>query len=183
MRITGTVQTVDLSDTSIAGDMRSVYSKTADMVARRELLRALDNPNTMSQVARHDPATTGGGGTAHRTVAEVFAGMGMGLSERLNANAADIKAEVKSPVTAAKGKKGKGSAAAVDSSRMATAIAFNALVKKHSSAASLVVTNLPLMRSVDYASDFVGYVETMLEGVGAVLMIRGAGKEVVTTYG
>ena len=60
--------TVDLSDTSIAGDMRAVYSKTADMLARRELLRALDNPNTMSQAVRHKDAEKG---TAHRTVAEV----------------------------------------------------------------------------------------------------------------
>ncbi|GMI01166.1 hypothetical protein TrST_g824 [Triparma strigata] len=177
VRIEASVTTVDLSDTSIAGDMRQVYSKTADMQARRELLRNLDNPSTLSQAAgRHAEPSS------HKTIAEVFSGMGMGLSQRAIANESDI---AKSPIQPAEVKEArtKNNAKNLDEARMTTAVAFNKLVMKHSKDAKLVVTNLPLMRSVEYATDFVGYVETMLEGVDNAVMIRGAGKEVVTTYG
>ena len=178
VRIVADVITVDMSDTNIAGDMRHVYSKTADMQKRRELLRALENPSTMSQVARHSIAEQ----THHKTIAEVFSGIG--FSERGNK-----KKEETSPMVEAAKKEddAKAKEAArklnVDEARMKTAVAFNRCILQHSKKSELVVTNLPLMRSVEHATDFCGYVEVMLEGVECALLVRGAGQEVVTTYG
>jgi potassium/chloride transporter 4/5/6 len=180
VRIVAEVCTVDLSDTNIAGDMRHVYSKTADMQKRRELLRALENPSTMSQAARHSMAEE----TGHKTIAEVFSGFG--FSERAKATKEAAQA---SPL--AEENKRKDSAKALlaskklnlDSARMKTAVAFNRCILQHSEGSELVVTNLPLMRSVEHATDFCGYVDVMLEGVKAALLVRGAGQEVVTTYG
>ena len=178
VRIAAEIFTVDLSDTNIAGDMRHVYSKTVDMQKRRELLRALENPSTMSQVARHSLADE----TSHKTIAEVFSGFG--FSERATAK------EVQSTPLMEENKKAdevKAKEVAkkmnVDEARMKTAVAFNRCIMQYSSESDLVVTNLPLMRSVEHATDFCGYVDVMLEGVKCALLVRGAGQEVVTTYG
>lgn len=52
----------------------------------------------------------------------------------------------------------------------------------HSSGAALVVTNLPYMTHLPPAF-FVDYVDVMTDGLGAVLLVRGSGQEVVTKYG
>ena len=185
VRIVAEVKTVDLSDTSIAGDMRQVYTKTVDMKKRREFLRALENPATMSQNARHSNAAhaspTGDVTTGHATIAEVFAGVispqklnPMKVKERTPSIAEGVKDE---DVTA------KSKEMDIDEKRMRTAMAFNRVLTNHSEKSKLIVTNLPLMRSVEDASDFCGYVDVMTEGLGSILMIRGAGEEVVTTYG
>ena len=48
--------------------------------------------------------------------------------------------------------------------------------------AALVVTNLPYMTHLPPAF-FVDYVDAMTDGLGAVLLVRGSGQEVVTKYG
>jgi len=180
VRIVAEVCTVDLSDTNIAGDMRHVYSKTADMQKRRELLRALENPSTLSQVARHSLHDE----TSHKTIAEVFSGFG--FSERGNKT---VKPNEPSLITPQQKKDDEAKAKAtakklnLDEARMKTAVAFNRCIMQYSKGSELVVTNLPLMRSVEHSTDFCGYVDVMLEGVGCALLVRGAGQEVVTTYG
>ena len=56
VRISAVIETVDLSNTDIALDMRKVYSRTIDMRKRRELLRNLENllfsPNLCRAVNR-----------------------------------------------------------------------------------------------------------------------------------
>ena len=60
--------------------------------------------------------------------------------------------------------------------------ALNAKMRRHSSGAALVVTNLPYMTHLPPAF-FVDYVDAMTDGLGAVLLVRGSGQEVVTKYG
>ena len=55
-------------------------------------------------------------------------------------------------------------------------------MRRHSSGAALVVTNLPYMTHLPPAF-FVDYVDAMTDGLGAVLLVRGSGQEVVTKYG
>ena len=55
-------------------------------------------------------------------------------------------------------------------------------VSEACSGAALVVTNLPYMTHLPPAF-FVDYVDAMTDGLGAVLLVRGSGQEVVTKYG
>ena len=50
-------------------------------------------------------------------------------------------------------------------------------MRRHSSGAALVVTNLPYMTHLPPAF-FVDYVDAMTDGLGAVLLVRGSGQEV-----
>jgi hypothetical protein len=58
-----------------------------------------------------------------------------------------------------------------------TAKASNQALKQFSSCASLVVTNLPLIRTKEPAQDFFDYVDAM-----NMLFVQGSGIEVITTY-
>lgn len=72
--------------------------------------------------------------------------------------------------------------------RSKTAKVFNQALHKYSQAADLIVTNMPLIRSTPgsisnkNSSDFLGYVDSMTKGFDNVLLIRGSGAEVITTY-
>lgn len=66
-------------------------------------------------------------------------------------------------------------------SRLQTVKAFNSELLKHSSFANLVVTNMPLIRS-ETSSEFLEYVDLMTKDIDNVLLIRGSGAEVITTY-
>ena len=67
--------------------------------------------------------------------------------------------------------------------RAETALAFNSLLRLHSSRANLVVTNLPLIRGGGWPpSDFFKYVDKLTDGLDNVLLVRGSGTEVITTY-
>jgi len=57
------------------------------------------------------------------------------------------------------------------------------MVKIFSKDAKLIVTNLPLIDDTTDSEDFFSYVETMSEGIDNMLLVRGAGEEVITTYG
>ena len=65
--------------------------------------------------------------------------------------------------------------------RIRNASAINEVMRLHSSCSNLVVTNMPHILS-QYSCDFFEYVDTMCEGLDNVLLVRGSGKEVVTTY-
>ncbi len=54
---------------------------------------------------------------------------------------------------------------------------FNKMLKKHSSESNLIVTNMPKL-----FPNFFDYVDTMCEGLNNVLLVKGSGKEVITTY-
>ena len=69
----------------------------------------------------------------------------------------------------------------IDESRMAQAVRLNEMILKHSRDAHLVVTNLPRAKGV-VASDFMEYVNVITEGLDYVLLLRGSGSEVVTTF-
>jgi len=54
---------------------------------------------------------------------------------------------------------------------------FNEMLKKHSSESNLIVTNMPKL-----FPEFFDYVDTMCDGLNNVLLVKGSGKEVITTY-
>jgi potassium/chloride transporter 4/5/6 len=187
-RITARVVTVDLSDTSIAVDMRTLADKTATLTARRGMLRELEDEDPNKSVDADEDFSKKTQKTGHKTVAEVFSGMlssQRGMVQRDEVEGGAAKADVKSEFTTEQRTRAASEAKSrkLDENRMKTAVAFNTVLLQHSKQSNLVVTNLPLMRSVDHETDFCGYVEVMTEGVDSVLMIRGSGAEVVTTYG
>ncbi len=61
--------------------------------------------------------------------------------------------------------------------RMKNARAFNEILQSYSSESNLVVTNMPKIRE-----GFFDYVDIMCRGLDNVLLIKGSGKEVITTY-
>jgi potassium/chloride transporter 4/5/6 len=63
------------------------------------------------------------------------------------------------------------------SSRMKNAIAFNKILKSYSSDSNLVVTNMPKP-----FPEFFDYIDAMCDGLDNVLLVKGSGKEVITTY-
>ena len=66
--------------------------------------------------------------------------------------------------------------------RLRTAQSFNQALKHYSLGASLVVTNMPLIRTDKGADDFFNYVDTMCDRIPNVVLVRGSGVEVITTY-
>ena len=65
--------------------------------------------------------------------------------------------------------------------RIKNARAINQMIRLHSSCSNLVVTNMPQIQS-QYSCDFFEYVDAMCDGIDNVLLIRGSGKEVITTF-
>lgn len=77
---------------------------------------------------------------------------------------------------------GTGGRRQLDKQRLMTAVLLNRNIAEYSTGARLVVTNLPLVPDM-HASEVLQYVEAVGEGIAPLLMIRGAGVEVVTQYG
>jgi len=69
-----------------------------------------------------------------------------------------------------------------DERRLKNAETFNHFLRLHSSNADLVVANLPLIHKYEASSLIFKYIDVMCDGLDNVLMIRGSGKEVITTY-
>lgn len=65
--------------------------------------------------------------------------------------------------------------------RRSVAQRLNAKIKEMSPLASLIVTNLPLTRKVK-AMDFMTFVDEIVADLPRVLLIRGSGKEIVTSF-
>jgi len=63
-----------------------------------------------------------------------------------------------------------------------TAAVLNNLLRRYSSNANLIVTNMPFIEENRPASDFFNYVNSMCDNLHNVLLIRGSGSEVITTY-
>jgi len=72
------------------------------------------------------------------------------------------------------------------SMRMQNALALNQAIRSRSrDGTRLVVTNLPLLKPMATCSSeegFIDYVEAMCRGIDNVLLVRGAGNEVITQY-
>ena len=62
------------------------------------------------------------------------------------------------------------------------ALALNSKMRRHSARSALIVTNLPYMTHLPPAF-FVDYVDSLTANLGAVMLVRGSGQEVVTQYG
>ena len=77
---------------------------------------------------------------------------------------------------------GKGGRRKLDKQRLMTAVLLNRNIMEYSSGARLVVTNLPLVADM-HASEVLQYVDAVGASIAPLLMIRGAGVEVVTQYG
>lgn len=72
-------------------------------------------------------------------------------------------------------------------SKFHTAMAYNQLLLEYSSNSNLVVTNMPLINLGDLDTDsdnteFMEYVDVMSSGISNMLLVRGTGSEVITTY-
>ena len=66
--------------------------------------------------------------------------------------------------------------------RKHAATVLNRYMQQQSSTSKLVVTNMPLIRRGKPASDFFDYIDVMVDGIENVLLVQGAGTEVITTY-
>jgi len=67
--------------------------------------------------------------------------------------------------------------------RMDTAVKINRLVQEKSSGSSLIMINLPKApTSSDREFIYMEFIETLMEGLDRVFLVRGGGHEVVTIY-
>ena len=161
VRISASVTVVDLSHTDIAEDMRELDSVPVEGVD----IRHSANKNTQ-----------------HMTVGEVFSHEVYDIPYR-------PVGDLESAIGAELGHMQPDSALTPDKTQFIStgdgeyqaAREFNNQLMKYSAMANLVVTNMPLIRS-DVASKFLGYVDVMTKGIDNVLLIRGSGAEVITTY-
>lgn len=74
-------------------------------------------------------------------------------------------------------------------SKFHTALTFNQLLLEYSAGSNLVVSNMPLLTLGDLDSslreddtEFMEYVDIICAGISNMLLIRGTGSEVITTY-
>jgi len=198
VRITATVQVVDLSDTTIAEDMREM-----DVTVPNKRLSSHKGSDVLQD-----------GNTQHLTVGEVFSNeayevpyhavmddLELGaissddeddwhaISSPLSANKNQLPEKAKPTARRASPASPSAFHAPANKSqqqdnqeRLRTAQSFNQALRHYSLGASLVVTNMPLIRPDKPADDFFNYVDTMCELIPNVVLVRGSGVEVITTY-
>jgi solute carrier family 12 (potassium/chloride transporter), member 4/6 len=160
VRIRAMVQIVDLSDTSIADDMRE-----SDESVR---LSTLDTTETIS--------------THHLTVGEVFSQEAYEVPYHAVWEDPEIGNAAVHESPMADVAFSPGASAHDHGERMRTARAFNQALRQYSSRASLVVTNMPLIRPNSPPAEFFEYVDAMCSSIDNMMLVRGSGVEVVTTY-
>jgi potassium/chloride transporter 4/5/6 len=161
VRIRATVHVVDLSDTTIAEDMRE---------------RDMSSHLSQSAVSR-------GKNTHHMTVGEVFSHHAYEVPYHAVSEDVEDGGAYNEPGTPSFAQMPKQSNSTMQrNERLRTARAFNHALKQFSGRASLIVTNLPLVRSEEPADEFFDYVDAMSDGVKNMLFVRGSGIEVITTY-
>lgn len=162
VRINAAVHVVDLSDTTIAEDMRE-----ADLSVQ------------LSQRT----GSRDGKNTHNLTVGEVFSHHAYEVP--YHAVLEDVEngeVSYNEPASPAAEIPKSSSSMLRRSERLRTAKAFNRALKQFSGRASLVVTNLPVIRSEEPTGDFFDYIDAMSDGVNNMVFIRGSGIEVITTY-
>ena len=159
VRIRATVLIVDLSDTSIADDMRE-----SDESVRLSKMDLTENS------------------THHLTVGEVFSNEAYEVPyhavwDDLETGNADATVSPMADVAFSSEMNVHN-----HTERMRTARSFNQALKHYSSRASLVVTNMPLIRHEGPPEEFFEYVDAMCSSIDNMMLVRGSGVEVVTTY-
>jgi potassium/chloride transporter 4/5/6 len=161
IRIRATVHVVDLSDTTIAEDMRE-----ADAPVQLSQATGLRETNTHQ-------LTVGEVFSQHSYEVPYHAVMGdVEIGDKLYNEPGSPVPQLPTESTSSLSR----------NERLRSAKAFNQALKQFSSRASLVVTNLPLVRPKGAADDFFDYVDAMSDGVKNMLFVRGSGIEVITTY-
>merc|ERR1712232_38706 len=163
VRINASVTVVDLSHTDIHEDMReldSVPSEPISNFTKSSLSDANTQHMTVGEVFSHEVYDI-----PYRPVDDLESAIGAELGHSLPDSAQEAKAQPLSRYE----------------NQIQTAKAFNIELRKYSSLANLVVTNMPLIRS-DTSSEFLSYVDEMTKGLDNVLLVRGSGAEVITTY-
>mmetsp|Transcript_28855 Transcript_28855/g.67012 ORF Transcript_28855/g.67012 Transcript_28855/m.67012 type:complete len:315 (-) Transcript_28855:120-1064(-) len=162
VRIRATVTVVDLSDTTIAEDMREMDASAA-LSQTPVVGRTVDTHQmTVGEVFSHHAYEV-----PYHAVLEDEETGGMSMNEPASPVQDQDPAETR--------RHSRGD-------RLRTAKAFNRALKQHSSRATLVVTNLPLIRPDDPPSEFFEYLDAMSDSVCNMLFVRGSGVEVITTY-
>jgi len=164
VRIKASVTVVDLSHTDIHEDMRDLDSVPPEFMSKFSGLSEKNaNMNTqhmtVGEVFSHEVYDI-----PYRPVDDLESAIGAELGHY-----PDSSVPLEEKVVSSK------------ENQIQTARAFNHELKKYSSLANLIVTNMPLIRS-DTSSEFLSYVDEMSKGLDNVLLVRGSGKEVITTY-
>jgi solute carrier family 12 (potassium/chloride transporter), member 4/6 len=163
VRIAATVQVIDLSNTTIAEDMREI-----DQTVNHSL------PFASREVSSH-----------HMTVGEVFAHHAYDVPYQPvmeDEETADPFQDGNQPIAQSNVAHFNSKPWLSHIERMRNASAFNKALRQNSNIGSLIVTNLPLMRPNDPVDTFFDFVDAMTDGFQDVLFVRGAGIEVITTY-
>lgn len=164
VRIRASVLIVDLSDTSIADDMRE--SDESVRLSTRDLTDTSTQNLTVGEVFSQEAYEV----PYHAVWEDIM-------------ESGDASAYVPaSPMADVEFPSGVINNAHSHGERMRTARSFNEALKQYSSRASLVVTNMPLIRAHEPAAEFFDYVDTMCASIDNMMLVRGSGIEVVTTY-
>lgn len=189
IRISATVTIINLSETNLADHMRQVEYRANQGGG--------DLSDSVSNIARSN--------TQNKTVGEVFSQevydvpyqpfgeMGVeGYSNQpiytFSANNVDSANSVTLQINGSEEENIPNERKNVDdASKFHTALSFNHLLMEYSSNSNLVVSNMPLinlgdMDAGDDNDDFMEYVDVMSAGISNMLLIRGTGSEVITTY-
>jgi len=191
IRISATVTVINLSETNIANHMRQVEYSTGEQDNSSE--------SPLSNIAKTN--------TQNKTVGEVFSQevydvpyqpMGeMGIEGSSNQpiytfsanNSEENAASVSLHIYGSEEENSTNVKKNYDSneSKFHTAMTYNQLLLEYSSNSNLVVTNMPLINLGDLDTDadnteFMEYVDVMSSGISNMLLVRGTGSEVITTY-
>mmetsp|Transcript_11824 Transcript_11824/g.35882 ORF Transcript_11824/g.35882 Transcript_11824/m.35882 type:complete len:973 (-) Transcript_11824:76-2994(-) len=167
-------------------------SDLARVAAKSELLDTLELPNTMTVAvrgAREEPKPQGAGALQALFNQEEGGYQDVGTPTKKSEAGAKVRfaeevkvTEIKDTDTFESRVRSTSTSFKMDKKRSKMAVFMNTQMKTYSGDAKLIVTNLPLRRS-DPTPDFVGFVESLTDGLETVVMIRGSGSEVVTVYG
>eukprot|EP00587_Corethron_hystrix_P001032 CAMPEP_0113301168 /NCGR_PEP_ID=MMETSP0010_2-20120614/2508_1 /TAXON_ID=216773 ORGANISM="Corethron hystrix, Strain 308" /NCGR_SAMPLE_ID=MMETSP0010_2 /ASSEMBLY_ACC=CAM_ASM_000155 /LENGTH=944 /DNA_ID=CAMNT_0000154743 /DNA_START=249 /DNA_END=3083 /DNA_ORIENTATION=+ /assembly_acc=CAM_ASM_000155 len=163
VRISATVTAVDFTTTSIVNDMRINRSSNVEVISNYY----------KSKSSRHKKSPSF---SNHRTVEEVFVDL-------LPENLPEMKNIPKVFSETSQATDVSTNITERSEPRLETAAYFNRMVKIFSNEARLVVTNMPLIDDSTDSIEFFSYVEAMSDGIDNMLLVRGAGEEVITTYG
>lgn len=152
-RITAAVTVVDMSHTSIGSDMKS--KQDCDTYSKTVVEWFSEDSYEVPYV----PLSTNG---------DIEFGYAEDTAEDLEFDEDEVEGEERSnsmPTIVEENK------------NIENAIEFNKILKKYSSDSNLIVTNMPKL-----FPGFFNYVDALCDGLDNVLLIKGSGKEVITTY-
>lgn len=88
--------------------------------------------------------------------------------------------ETSLPKSSIPGERNDSTAATDEGTKTATRL--NEAMRKYSSDANLVVTNLPIIDKNQCAPTYFQFLERVCNGIDNVMLVRGSGAEVITTY-